>query len=211
MTRELQQSGTAEQVRAKALQRTCPTCHAAPDQKCAADRAGRLRLHRDRIRDAEQALEPLPPRYLLSRDGDRTFMEVDPEAADTPVVSVHRDVLRELTCYPYEMGVLMRLALLEAGAFDDDGPRLKNLVLAFCTGAVNFLAHEEVVEAAERLVARGFVRLLEDGTVAADQAAVDIIRRPALSASFRMEWNAAKAAWPGKAMAAPGERDPNPA
>lgn len=90
----------APAVREAALTRTCPECRAAPGQKCAPGPGGRSNLHRHRILDAKQALEPMPPYQILPPDGDRTFMEMDPDDADTFVFSVHHDVMASLVLCP---------------------------------------------------------------------------------------------------------------
>ncbi|WP_420543149.1 zinc finger domain-containing protein [Streptomyces katrae] len=65
-------------VRERARSRSCPPCRARPGEKCAPDRAGRSQLHRGRIRDAQQPMEPLPTFRILPRDEDRVFRELQP-------------------------------------------------------------------------------------------------------------------------------------
>ncbi|UUY52364.1 hypothetical protein NRK68_34395 (plasmid) [Streptomyces yangpuensis] len=178
-------------VRERARSRSCPQCRAKPGEKCAPDRAGRSQLHRGRIRDAQQAME-LPPYRILPPDEDRIFMELQPGEADTLVASWHKDVMDELAPYPYEAATLLRLALLQAEARTFD-----NFAVALCLMPLEFITRDEAVEAVERLIARGFVERVDPTHVSVNALALDIIERAVLPAQFRLEWNAAKARWPG--------------
>jgi hypothetical protein len=137
-------------------------------------------------------MEPLPPYRILPPDEDRFFMELQPGMADTLVVSWHKDVMLDLAPYPYEAAALLRLALLqaEAGTFD-------NFAVALCLMPLEFITPDEACEAVDRLIARGFVERVDDTCVSVNALALDIIERAVLPAQFRMEWNAAKASWPG--------------
>ncbi|MCM1969422.1 hypothetical protein [Streptomyces sp. G1] len=155
------------------------------------DRAGRSQLHRGRIRDAQQAMEP-PPYRILTPDGDRVFMELQPGAADTLVASWHQGVLDELAPYPYEAAALMRLALLQAEA-----KTLSNFAVALVLMPLQFITVGEALEAVDRLAARGFVERADATHVSVNALALDVIERTELTPQFRMEWNAAKASWSG--------------
>ncbi|MFD8727725.1 hypothetical protein [Streptomyces sp. NPDC059611] len=137
-------------------------------------------------------MEPLPPYRILPPDADRVFMELQPDLADTLVVSWHRDALRDLWPYPYETGALLRLALLQAEARTVD-----NFALALCLMPLENVTPAEECEAVERLIARGFVERVDDTYVSVNTLALNVIERALLPAQFRMEWNAAKTDWPG--------------
>ncbi|MGK5628451.1 hypothetical protein [Streptomyces sp. URMC 123] len=137
-------------------------------------------------------MEPLPPYRVLRPDAPRVVMELHPGLADTLVVSWHKDVLRDLTNYPYEAAALLRLALSQAQA-----RTLDNFVLARLLMPLEFLTPEEVREAVDRLLARGFVKREQDTYVSVSALALDIIERAELPTQFRMKWNAAKASCPG--------------
>ncbi|WP_217230801.1 hypothetical protein [Streptomyces anulatus] len=137
-------------------------------------------------------MEPLPPYRILPPDEDRVFMELQPDLADTLVVSWHRDALRDLWPYPYETGALLRLALLQAEARTVD-----NFALSLCLMSLEYVTPAEECEAVERLIARGFVERVDDTYVSVNTLALNVIERALLPAQFRMEWNAAKADWPG--------------
>ncbi|MGK5628140.1 hypothetical protein [Streptomyces sp. URMC 123] len=137
-------------------------------------------------------MEPLPPYRVLRPDERRVVMELHPGLVDTLVVSWHKDVVRDLTNYPYEAAALLRLALLRAQA-----RTLDNMALRLFLMPLEFLAPEEVCEAVDRLIARGFVERVDDTYVSVNTLALDIIERAELPAQFRMKWNAAKASCPG--------------
>jgi hypothetical protein len=137
-------------------------------------------------------MEPLPPYRILPADEDRVFMELQPEMADTLVVSWHKEVLNDLAPYPYEAAALLRLALLQAEARTFD-----NFAVALCVMPLEFITPEETLEAVDRLIARGFVERVDTTYVSVNALALDIIERAVLPAQFRMEWNAAKTSWPG--------------
>ncbi|MEU5136852.1 hypothetical protein [Streptomyces californicus] len=136
-------------------------------------------------------MEPLPPYRILPPGEDRIFMELQPDLADTLVASWHRDVLRDLWPYPYETGALLWLALLQAGARSFD-----NFVVALCLAPVDEITPEEVREAVDRLVARGFVERVDDTRLSVNPLAIEVIERNLLPAQFRMDWNADKALAP---------------
>ncbi|WP_438948296.1 zinc finger domain-containing protein [Streptomyces cellulosae] len=187
-------------VRERARERTCPKCRALPGQKCAPDRAGRSQLHRDRIYDARRSLEPLPPYRILPPDTDRVLMEWDPHTADTPVVSWHHSVLEDLAGYPYEAAALLWLALADAGMLRPDGPKLSNFMLGLILMPIDFLTGQEILEAVDRLAARGFINRTDPDDIRAleiDRDAIRIVGRRELDPRFLMQWNAAKASWPG--------------
>ncbi|MFI1226148.1 MULTISPECIES: hypothetical protein [unclassified Streptomyces] len=119
-------------------------------------------------------------------------MELQPDNTDTLVVSWHKDAMRDLWRYPYETAVLLRLALLQAKARTVD-----NYALALCLLPLEHITPEEACEAVDRLIARGFVKRLDDSYLSVNPLALDITERALLSAQFRMEWNSAKVGWPG--------------
>jgi hypothetical protein len=137
-------------------------------------------------------MEPLPPYRILPPDEDRVPMELQPGLADTLVASWHNDVLLDLAPYPYETAALLRLALLQAEA-----RTFGNFALALCLMPLEFITVDEACEAVDRLIARGFVERVDDTYVSVNALALDIIERAVLPAQFRMEWNGAKASWPG--------------
>lgn len=192
----------APAVREKARGRTCPECRAAPGEKCAPDRAGRCQLHRGRIRDAEAALR-VPVYRILPPDADRQFMPLDPDCADTLVVSLHKDVIAELARSHYEAAALVWLVLEQAGQERGTVLDVKNLLVAIFLMPLDWLAPGEVLEAVDRLAARGFVERVGDRGVRVNSLAACVIERRALSARFLMEWNAAKAPGEGAPMPRP--------
>ncbi|MFF0549632.1 hypothetical protein ACFYUL_11775 [Streptomyces sp. NPDC004311] len=104
----------------------------------------------------------------------------------------HKDVATDLAPYPYEAAALLRLALLQAEARTID-----NFAVALCLMPLEFITRDEEVEAVDRLIARGFVERVDPAHVSVNALALDIIERAVLPAQFRLEWNAAKARWPG--------------
>ncbi|WP_333750116.1 hypothetical protein [Streptomyces sp. IBSBF 2394] len=134
-------------------------------------------------------MDPLPPYRILPADEDHVFMELQPEMTDTLVVSWHKDVLNDLTPYPYEAAALLRLALLQAEARTFD-----NFAVALCLMPLEFITSEEALEAVDRLIA---VERVDTTYVSVNALALDIIERAVLPTQFRMECNAAKASWPG--------------
>ncbi|MFV0131574.1 hypothetical protein ACLGI4_28375 [Streptomyces sp. HMX112] len=137
-------------------------------------------------------MEPLPPYRILPPDEDRVFMELQPGLADTLVASWHKDVMVDLAPYPYEVVALLRLALLQAEARTCD-----NFALALCLLPLELITTDEACEAVDRLIARGFVERVDNIYVSVNALALAIIERAVLPAQARMEWNAAKASWPG--------------
>ncbi|MCZ1020309.1 hypothetical protein [Streptomyces noursei] len=139
----------------------------------------------------------MPFRRILPPDADRTYMELDPDAVDTRVVSLHKGVSQELMRHPYEMAALVWLALAQTEVQGSDQPTIKNILLAWMLAPLNFLASQEIFEAVDRLTARGFVQQREPGHFYVDPVAIRVLERRELPARFLMEWNAAKAKWPG--------------
>ncbi|WP_331739745.1 hypothetical protein OG590_38950 (plasmid) [Streptomyces goshikiensis] len=137
-------------------------------------------------------MEPLPPYRILPPDEDRVFMQLQPDMADTLVASWHKDVLNDLAPHPYETAALLKLALLQAEARTFD-----NFAVALCLMPLEFITADEAAEAVDRLIARGFVERVDDTYVSVNALALDVIESAVLPAQFRMEWNAAKASWPG--------------
>ncbi|MFD9459231.1 hypothetical protein ACFWBC_40030 [Streptomyces sp. NPDC059985] len=84
------------------------------------------------------------------------------------------------------------MALLQAEARTFD-----NFAVALCLMPLEFITADEAAEAVDRLIARGFVERVDDTYVSVNALALDIIESAVLPAQFRMEWNAAKASWPG--------------
>ncbi|WP_405775620.1 hypothetical protein [Streptomyces sp. NBC_01538] len=192
----------APAVREKARSRTCPDCRAAPGEKCAPDRAGRSQLHRGRIQDAEQAMQ-VPVYRILPPDADRHFMPLDPDCADTLVVSLHKDVIAELARSHYEAAALLWLVLEQAGQERATVLDVKNFQVAFFLMPLDYLAPGEVLEAVDRLAARGFVERVGDRGVRVNSLAACVMERRELPARFLIEWNAAKASWEGAPMPGP--------
>ncbi|MGA5442220.1 hypothetical protein ACPCKW_22245 [Streptomyces griseoincarnatus] len=131
-------------------------------------------------------------------------MELDPDSADTLVVSFHKDVVRELARSHYEAAVLLWLVLEQAGAERDEALMIRNFQIAFFLTPLDFLSHGEVLEAVDRLAARGFVERVGSTGVRINPLAACVIERGALPAQVRMEWNAAKVAWAGAPLPTPG-------
>ena len=121
------------------------------------------------------------------------YMELDSADADTLVVSWHKHALEDLAAYPYEAAILLWLALKKAGVLQPDGPKISNFGLGLILMPLDFLAAHEVVEAIERLTARGFLERADEDSVYIDPAAIRVIARRDLPARFRLDWNAAKA------------------
>jgi hypothetical protein len=127
-------------------------------------------------------------------------MEWDPHTADTPVVSWHPSVLEDLSGYPNESAALLWLALAEAGMLRPDGPKLSNFILGLMLMPIDFLTAQEILEAIDRVAARGFIRRTDPDDMCAieiDHNAIHIIGRRELDPRLLMQWNAAKASWPG--------------
>lgn len=190
----------APALREKARTRTCPDCQAAPGEKCSPDRAGRSQLHQGRIQDARRAMTPLPPYRILppGTDQDRRFMELDPDSADTLVVSLHQDVLPELYTSPYEATALLWLALKQAELHRPGGPpEIRNFQLDFLLAPSLFLTPGEFTEAVDRLEARGFVERVGAKGVWINPVAVRVVERRDLPARLLMQRNADRATWAG--------------
>ncbi|MCX4481656.1 hypothetical protein OOK44_35375 [Streptomyces cellulosae] len=145
----------------------------------------------------------VPVRRILPPDGDRHFMELDPDCADTLVLSLHKDVVAELARSHYEAAVLLWLVLEQAGADRSTVLTIRNFQVAFFLMPLDYLAPGEVLEAVDRLAARGFVERISPNGVRVTPLAACVIERRELPARFRMEWNAAKASWEGAPM--PGQ------
>ncbi|MDJ0385217.1 hypothetical protein [Streptomyces sp. G-G2] len=195
----------APAVREKARTRTCPDCQAAPGEKCAPDRAGRSQLHQGRIQDAHRAMAPLPPFRILppDTDHDRRLMELDPDSADTLVVSWHQDLLRELFASPYEAAALLWLVLKQAELHRPGGPpEIRNFQLEFLLAPAFFLTPSEIMEAVDRLEARGFVERVGAMGVRINPAAIRVVERRDLPARLLMQRNADRATWAGSPMSA---------
>ncbi|MET9079945.1 hypothetical protein ABZX95_49675 [Streptomyces sp. NPDC004232] len=132
-------------------------------------------------------------------------MEWDPESADTLVVSWHHAVLQDLSPYPYEAAALLWLALDQAGVLRPDGPKLSNLMLGLTLMPIDFLSGQEILEAVDQLVARGFIDRADAENIYVNHDAVRIVGRRELDPRFLMQWNAAKAEWPGARPPQPGD------
>jgi hypothetical protein len=152
----------------------------------------------------------LPPYRILPPDADRHFMELDPENADTLVVSLHKDVVRDLARSQYEAAVLLWLVLEQAGTDRAEQLEIKNLGIGFFLMPLDFLSPEEVFEAVDRLAARGYVERVGARGVRLNPLAACVIERSMLPARFRMEWNAAKAGWPGAPLPESAPDEPGP-
>ncbi|WP_157876973.1 hypothetical protein [Streptomyces graminilatus] len=131
-------------------------------------------------------------------------MELDPDNADTLVVSLHKDVARDVARSQYEAAVLMWLVLEQAGADRAEKLEIKNLGIGLFLMPLDFLSREEVFEAVDRLAARGYVERVGPAGVRLNPLAACVIERRELPARFRMEWNAAKADWEGNPLPEPG-------
>jgi hypothetical protein len=145
----------------------------------------------------------VPVHRILPSAADRHFMPLDPDCADTLVVSLHKDVVAELARSHYEAAVLLWLVLEQAGQERATVLNLKNFQLAFFLMPLDYLASGEVLEAVDRLAARGFVERVGDRGVRVNSLAACVIGRRELPARLLMEWNAAKAAWEGAPMPLP--------
>ncbi|MFF3565721.1 hypothetical protein ACFYXS_37410 [Streptomyces sp. NPDC002574] len=127
-------------------------------------------------------------------------MEWDVDAADTPVVSWHPEVVRDLCDSPDEIATLLWLTLAQAGMLRTDGPSLSNFVLGLMLIPIHYLSAQEVHEAVDRLAARGYLRRMDSNdlnAVSVDLNVVQIVKRRELEPRLLMQWNAAKASWPG--------------
>ncbi|WP_159064130.1 hypothetical protein [Streptomyces canus] len=130
-------------------------------------------------------------------------MPLDPDCADTLVVSLHKDVVAELARSHYEAAALLWLVLEQAGQERATVLDVKNFQVAFFLMPLDYLAPAEVLEAVDRLAARGFVERAGDRGVRVNSLAACVIERRELPARLLMEWNAAKASWEGAPMPAP--------
>ncbi|MCX4784044.1 MULTISPECIES: hypothetical protein [unclassified Streptomyces] len=128
-------------------------------------------------------------------------MPLDPDSANTLVVSLHQDVLRELSASPYEATVLLWLALKQAELHrPEEPPEIRNFQLGFLLAPSFFLAPGEFIEAVDRLEARGFVERVGARGVRINPVAVRVVERRDLPARLLMQWNAARATWAGSPM-----------
>lgn len=82
-------------------------------------------------------------------------MEWDPGRADTPVLSWHPEVLRDLCGTPDEIAILLALTLAEADMLRPEESSPGNFVLGLMLMPVSYLSAQEIHEAADRLAARG--------------------------------------------------------
>ncbi|WP_438490709.1 hypothetical protein [Streptomyces sp. S186] len=123
-------------------------------------------------------------------------MELDPDAADTLVLSMHKEAMRDLVHYPYEAAALIRLALGRAEALAPHGLVINNLGLGLLLSPLGYLTADELHESVDRLAARGFVHHVDAKRVSIDPIAICVINRQDLPAQFRLDWNAAKASFP---------------
>ncbi|GAA4989799.1 hypothetical protein GCM10023205_71240 [Yinghuangia aomiensis] len=185
------------ELRAAAMTRTCPHCHAAPAERCAPDRAGRSRFHGDRIRDAERTLQPSPPHYLLAPGGDRMYLPLGgTERRDHLVVSLHRDVRRILRFDHDELAVLI-LRVLDRAIRDwgnDERLLVSNPMLLIMLNPVTWRSPAEIDHAHLRLAARGFVSI-DAHAVTVPPLVAEISAHNDLPPRLRQQWNSAKAAW----------------
>ncbi|MDX3077871.1 hypothetical protein [Streptomyces sp. MI02-7b] len=127
-------------------------------------------------------------------------MEWNADAADTPIVSWHPEVVRDLCDSPDEIATLLWLTLAEAGMLRPEAPALSNFVLGLMLMPLRYLTNQELHEAVDRLAARGYLRRMDSNDIDAvtvDPNVVQIIKRRELDPRLLMQWNAAKASWPG--------------
>ncbi|MDX3213967.1 hypothetical protein PV318_00110 [Streptomyces sp. ME02-6991-2B] len=146
------------------------------------------------------SLQPLPARRILPPEEDRVLMEWDPGTAETPVLSWHPEVLQDLCSTPDEVATLLALTLAEAGMLRPEAPPPGNFVLGLMLVPVSYLSAQEIHENADRLAARGFLRRTGPGDIRSvdiDPNVIRIIGRRQLDPRLLMQWNAAKASWPG--------------
>jgi len=141
----------------------------------------------------------MPLYRILPPDADRRFWELNPESADTLVVSLHQDAWRDLTCSSahYEAGALLRIVLGQAAAERDTDLVSSSFQVDFCLGAIDLLSPGEVLEEVDRLVARGYVERVGPRGVRVNPLVARVIERSEVPARIRMAWNAAKADWSG--------------
>ncbi|MFF2374910.1 hypothetical protein ACFVUW_11060 [Streptomyces xiamenensis] len=133
---------------------------------------------------------------VLPPAADRVYMELDPDDVETLVVSVHEDVMGALTRFPNEVAALLWVALEQAGQDREVELELRNLLLLILLVPMHLVSGAEVMEAVDRLTARGFLERTGPRGVLLNPEAVRIIERKELPARTRLEWNAAKAACP---------------
>lgn len=108
----------------------------------------------------------MPVYRMLPPDADRRFMPLDPDCADTLVVSLHKDVVAELARSQYEAAALLWLVLEQAGQERATVLDVKNFQVVFFLMPLGYLAPGEVLEAVDRLAARGFVERVATGACA---------------------------------------------
>lgn len=148
-------------------------------------------MHRGRIRDGRDALASVV-RQILPLEGDRIYMELDPDASDTSVLSVHQDVMMVLALTPYEAGALFCLVMQQEGLFAGGGKGITNIGVCMILAPLGRLTPRERQEAVERLVARGFVDCPVPGEYVTNPLAIRVHPRRDLPARLLMGWNAAK-------------------
>lgn len=149
-----------------------------------------------RAQAAERALTPLPPYRILPPDmeQDRKHFEPDPDSDDTLVVSMHTDAMMDLVCSPYEAAALLWVALEAAGKRRPEGPlTIRNWQLGLLLAPVDVLTRGEVLEAVDRLAARGFVKRVGPQGIWINPLAVRVVARRELPARLLMQGNAGKA------------------
>ncbi|GGV50654.1 hypothetical protein [Streptomyces spectabilis] len=130
---------------------------------------------------------------ILPKDGTRHFVPLNPDHADTLVLSLHKDVIGELVGAPYEVSALLSLTLEQASQERGCLLDIKSPISAIFLAPLMLLSPGEVAEAADRLAARGFVERVGDQGVHVNALTACVIEPRQLSARFLMEWNAAKA------------------
>nr|WSX75954.1 hypothetical protein OH826_20130 [Streptomyces sp. NBC_00899] len=122
-------------------------------------------------------------------------MQLDPDDSDSPVASIHHDVVGTLMCDHEEFGVLLRVALNHAWKVRGQSFVVANPILLMFLLSVEPLTPREIAGLTDRLEARGFVCRAAEGHHVPEATAIRIVEKTDLSASFLMQWNAAKVEW----------------
>jgi hypothetical protein len=122
-------------------------------------------------------------------------MPLDTDDPDSPVASIHHDVVATLMCDHEEFGALLRVALNHAWNVQGQRFVIANPIMLMFLLSVEPLTPREIAGLTDRLEARGFICRASERHRVPEATAIRIVEKRDLSASFLMEWNAAKMEW----------------
>ncbi|MFD7558838.1 hypothetical protein ACFV9E_30425 [Streptomyces sp. NPDC059835] len=124
-------------------------------------------------------------------------MQLDPENSDSPVLAIHMDAFKALLSQQDELAVLVDLSLHQAYVERGEEPlNIANPAIGMLLAPKWYRSAEELKEAYDRLVARGFVQDFDEGEAySVNPLAARVLSPNELSARFRMAWNSAKVRW----------------